>query len=253
MINPKVSIITASYNSNETIESCIESVINQKYKNIEHIVIDGDSKDGAKKSIEKYKDHLATAIIEKDEGIYHAMNKGIALSTGDYIGFLNSDDYFADKNAISSIVDFISIDGLDGCYGNICYVEKTNPEKIIRNWKSSKYKVGMFSKGWAPPHPTFYVRREFYESYGYFNLNYNIAADFDLMLRFLEINRLNIKYLDKNLVNMRLGGISNSSLKNIIKQNIEIIKAIKDNNIFFNPFLFIYKKIENRISQYIRN
>ena len=178
------------------------------------------------------------------------MNKGIELSSGDIIGFLNSDDFFENENVVQSIARFIAENNLDGCYGDVFYVDKLNPNTIGRRWKSSQFSEGYFSFGWAPPHPTFYVKKQFYSKFGGFNLRYKIAADFELMLRFLEINKLKIKYLNKNLVHMRLGGISNKNYINVIKQNIEIIKILYHYKLPINPILFFLKKIKNRMKQF---
>tara|TARA_Y100000741_G_scaffold364082_1_gene354014 strand:+ start:12704 stop:13459 length:756 start_codon:yes stop_codon:yes gene_type:complete len=250
MKNIKVSIITVCYQSAQTLEHCIKSVLSQKYKNIQYIIIDGDSNDDSKKILDKYRKLVSRIIIERDDGIYDAMNKGISMSSGEIIGFLNSDDFFSSNNVISSIVDYICDNNLDGCYGDVCYVDRIKPDLIRRRWKSSNYVEGSFSVGWAPPHPTFYVKKYFYDKYGAFNLSYSIAADFELMLRFIEINKINVKHLSKNLVNMRLGGISNRSLVNILKQNLEIIKSIKSFHLPLNPLKFMFNKIVNKLKQY---
>ena len=250
MKNVKVSIITVCFQSAQTLEHCIKSVLSQKYKNIEYIIVDGDSNDGSEKILNKYKNKVSQIVTEKDDGIYDAMNKGISLASGEIIGFLNSDDFFSTNTSIPSIVEFIYKNNLDGCFGDVSYVDRLKPHLVRRNWKSSNFIEGSFSRGWAPPHPTFYVKKYFYEKYGVFNIDYNIAADFELMLRFVEINKLNIKYLNKNLVKMRLGGVSNRSLKNIFKQNREIINSIKNFNLPFNSLSFILNKIINKLKQY---
>ncbi len=250
MTDVKISIITACYNSEKTLEHCINSVISQNYKNIEYILIDGGSNDQTLQIIKNYKNFFSRIIIEEDNGVYDAMNKGIEFSSGDIIGFLNSDDFFENENVVQSIARFIDENNLDGCYGDVFYVDKFDPNTIRRRWKSSQFSEGYFSFGWAPPHPTFYVKKQFYSKFGGFNLKYKIAADFELMLRFLEINKLKIKYLNKNLVHMRLGGISNKNYINVIKQNIEIIKILYHYKLPINPILFFIKKIKNRMKQF---
>ena len=246
----KVSIITVSYNSENTIESCIKSVLSQTYNNIEYIIIDGNSNDNSINIINKYKKSISKILIEDDRGVYDAMNKGISISSGEIVCFLNSDDFFANSESISSLTEFIQLNNLDGCFGNICYVDNKYPDKIKRKWISSEYVSGSFSYGWAPPHPTFYIKRKIYELYGCFNLKFSIAADFELMLRFIEINKINIKFFPHNLVFMRLGGISNKSIINILKQNYEIGKAIRESNLKFNFINFINYKLKNRYIQF---
>jgi len=248
----KVSIITVSYNSEHTIEYCIKSVLAQTYNNIEHIIIDGNSNDKTISIINKYSNQVARILVEEDKGVYDAMNKGIQIATGELLGFLNSDDFFSNSKVIDNIVSFIYDNNLDGCFGNICYVDKKTPEIIKRKWISSEYVPGAFSYGWVPPHPTFYAKRKLYKLYGGFNLKYTIAGDFELMLRFIEINNIQLKYFPLNFVYMRLGGISNNSYLNIFRQNYEIWKAITQHKLKFNIIDFIKFKIENRLLQYYK-
>lgn len=246
----KVSIITVVWNNADTIKDAIESVLNQTYKNIEYIIVDGGSTDGTIEIIQSYGNKISKFISEKDEGIYDAMNKGIKLATGDIVGILNSDDFYKSNDVIETVVrEFISKD-IDCLYGDLEYVDKNDTSKVIRYWKSNPYKEGLFQKGWHPPHPTFFVKREIYYKYGMFNTNFKIAADYELMLRFLEKYKIKSSYIPKVLVRMRLGGASNKSVINIIKANIECYKAWKVNNLRVNPISILIAKPFSKLLQY---
>lgn len=245
----KISIITPSFNSEKTIEKTILSVLNQSYKDIEYIIIDGGSRDKTLEIVNKFKDKIAKIISEKDQGIYDAMNKGIKLATGDIIGILNSDDLYADNNVIEIVVKTFLDYQVDCVWGDIIYFVN-DPSKIIRYWKSSEYKEGLFEKGWVPPHPTFFVKKECYQKYGYFRLDFPVAADYELMLRFLKKYKIKGKYIPKILVKMRAGGNANK-LKNIIKGNLECIRAWKVNNLKM-PFYTPIFRLARRIPQILR-
>lgn len=227
----KVSIITVSYNSKKTIQDTIDSVKSQSYSNIEYIVVDGNSNDGTKKIINSNKEFISKIIIEKDKGIYDAMNKGISLATGDIVGILNSDDVYFNNKVISEVVrKFKSDSSNEIVYGNIQYVSE-DLKKVVRTWVSSNYVSDSFKKGWHPPHPGFFVKKELYTLFGNFDLRFNIAADFDLMLRFMEVHKAKSKFLDLILTKMRIGGESNKSISNIIKGNKQVINSFKKYNI----------------------
>lgn len=237
----KVSIITATYNSASTINECVNSVFHQSYDAIEHIIIDGVSSDNTLELINE-KDKVPDIIIsEPDKGIYDAMNKGIALASGDIVGILNSDDFFVDDSAISKIVNCFITHKVDSVFANINYVNAQNPDKIVRRWCSGKYVKGSFVRGWHPAHPAFYIKKSIYEKYGAFNLELKLAADFELMLRFLEKHNISNYYFDESIVNMRLGGATNGSLRNIITQNFECYKAFRMNGMRISPFYFLYR------------
>lgn len=237
----KVSIITVCFNSKDTIEEAIKSVLSQSYKNIEYIIVDGGSTDGTLEVIKKYDKYISKWISEPDEGVYDGMNKGIKLATGDIMGFLNSDDFYADNGAIESVVNTIKEKDVDCLWGDLVYVNRENTNKIMRYWKSKPYEKGLFQKGWHPAHPTFFVKKWVYEKYGGFNLDFRIAADYEIMLRFLEKYKIKSYYIPKILVKMRTGGKSNKNLKNIIKANIECYKAWKVNGLSINPLVFLIK------------
>lgn len=227
----KVSIITATYNSAKTLEMCMGSVLNQTYSNIEYIIVDGNSTDGTIELIEsKAKTYNSiTWVSEPDKGIYDALNKGIAKSTGDIVGLVHSDDFLSDTTIIASIVEsFISSDA-DGIYGNLHYVAKNNTSKIVRNWESKPYNHKLLKQGWMPPHPTLYLKKKIYDTYGGFDLNFKIAADYDFVLRIFKQKQLTFYFLPVTIVKMRVGGASNRSIKNIIQKTTEDYTAVSNN------------------------
>ena len=235
----KISVITISYNAENTIEKTLKSIENQSYNNIEHIIIDGGSKDSTLEICNSFS-HEAKIISESDNGVYDAFNKGLKLATGDVIGFLNADDTFYNENSIQDIVDAFSNNETDIVFGNLDYVNEES--KVIRNWISRPYEKGLLKKAWKIAHPSFYCKKEVYDRLGGYNDSFKIAGDFELCLRFLEINQVPSFYLNKKLVKMLVGGISNSGLKSkwiIFKEDL---RAFKINNISVNPVLFfIYK------------
>jgi glycosyltransferase involved in cell wall biosynthesis len=247
----KVSIITISYNNADTIEDTILSVINQDYKNIEYIIVDGVSKDATLEIINKYKSKITTFVSEKDKGIYDALNKGIALATGDVIGMIHADDLYENNTVISDIVDTFIKSETQAVYADLNYVDRNDTSKIVRKWKSGVYKDGMFLKGWMPPHPTFFVRKICYEKFGTFNLKLKSSADYELMLRMIHVNKIKLEYLPKLIVNMRAGGQSNVNLMNRIRGNKEDRIAWQINNIKPKTFTLIRKPL-SKLIQYLK-
>lgn len=234
----KISIITVSLNSVNTIEDCIKSVVNQSYKNIEYIIIDGASTDGTLDIIKKYENKISFWISEKDYGIYDAMNKGIKIAIGEVVGLLNSDDIYADNFVIEDIVEFITKKNVDSCYGNLTYVDRKNTNKIIRFWKAGKFIKSKFKIGWMPPHPTFFVKNQIYERYGSFDLKFHMGADYELMLRLLYKHNISTVYIPKVLVKMRTGGKNRPSFINVINNGISCYHAWKANG--FRPKIIIF-------------
>lgn len=247
---PLVSIITAVLDNKNYIKTAIESVLSQKYANIEYIIIDGGSKDGTLDVINGYKDKIARIISEKDKGIYDAMNKGIRHASGEIIGILNSDDFYCDNEIIKTIVSEMEKKNADACWGDLVYVEKENTNKVIRYWKSSDYTPEKFKKGWVPPHPTFFVKKKIYDKYGLFNLDFPIAADYEIMLRFLEKNKVKPCYVSKTMVKMRIGGKSNKNLLNIVKGAIECFRSWKINKLSVNPIVPLIVRPALKLVQY---
>ena len=234
----KISIITISFNSQNSISETFQSVKNQSFNNYEYVLIDGDSKDRTL-NIAKEQNHISKIVSEPDNGIYGALNKGIRNSTGEIIGFLNSDDTFNDENSLQHIVDAFD-DETDCVFGDLIYTD-TN-EKIKRVWKGSEFKKGAFKKGWMPAHPTFYCRRSVYEKLGLYDDRFKIAGDFELMLRFLEKHNVRSKYIPQTLVNMKVGGASNNGIKSKIDILKEEFRAFDQNNISVNKLSYLYHK-----------
>jgi len=236
----KVSVITTSLNSAETIEATIRSVLCQDCEDAEYIIVDAGSTDGTCEIIARYARRIGKIISEPDRGVYHGMNKGVRLAKGEIVCFLNSDDTYVKRTALTEIAQFIDKNGLDAAYGDLLYVDRRTGERITRFWKTGKYRKGAFTFGWAIPHPAFFCRRDLFEKYGYFNENLKVAADFELMLRFIEKHKIKIRYLPKVLVRMRTGGKSNR-LSGIIQGNKEIISSFRLNNMGLSPWFFICK------------
>jgi glycosyltransferase involved in cell wall biosynthesis len=252
MHNLKISIITVSFNSEKTIKKTLESVANQSFKKIEHLIIDGKSIDKTILIAKKFP-HIKKIISTSDNGIYHAMNKGLGLASGDVIGFLNSDDFYANDEVLANVArEFKKDKSLEVCYADLIYVSRFRTSKIIRYFKSKEFKKGLFSKGWCPPHPTFFVRRSVYKRFGKFDLNYRIASDVDLMMRFLEIHKVKFRYVSEIWVKMRMGGITNKNLKNIWLQNQEILNSFHKNGLSVHPITFFIYKIFSRFFQFFK-
>jgi len=246
----KVSIITVVLNNRSCIENCIQSIIHQTYPNIEYIIIDGGSSDGTIDVIRKHEKTISTWISEPDRGIYDAMNKGITRSNGDVIGILNSDDLYADERVIEKVMNCFSRTQSDSCYGDLIYVERNNINKNPRYWKSNNYRKENFKLGWMPPHPTFFVRHEIYEKYGAFNLNFPLAADYELMLRFLYKEGISASYIPEVLVKMRTGGNCRPGLVNTLNNMAENYRAWKVNGLKLNPLTFVLKPLSKTV-QYL--
>ncbi|WP_178983487.1 glycosyltransferase family 2 protein [Winogradskyella helgolandensis] len=246
----KVSIITAVYNSEKTIDACMDSVLSQTYPDIEYIIVDGGSNTETLSKLnaaaKKYPNIKLSS--ESDKGIYDALNKGVAKATGDVVGFVHSDDFLADVTIIASIVDAFKTKGVDGVYGDLHYVALENTDKIIRNWISQPFDYKLLKEGWMPAHPTLYLKKGLYDTYGMFDLNFKIAADYDFILRIFKQTNLNFFYLPKTIVKMRVGGASNKSLKNILQKSKEDYRAIKTNQT--GNWLTILLKNVSKIKQF---
>lgn len=247
----KVSIITISFNSEETIEDTIRSVVDQSYSDVEYIIVDGASKDGTMGIVKKYEDGISKTISEPDKGIYDAMNKGVKAATGDVIGILNSDDVYSNSEVLHKIVSKFDKEGSDAVYADLVYVDRQNTDEVKRYWKSGDYKEGIFKRGWMPPHPTFFVKKKCYEKFGVYNTDLKSAADYELMLRFLHKHKISVSYLPEIITKMRVGGESNVSLKNRIRANKEDRLAWKLNGLKPGP-LTLTRKPLSKISQFFK-
>ena len=247
--NLKISIITVTYNSSATLADTLRSVANQNYKNIEHIIIDGKSRDNTIEIIESFP-HVSKWVSEKDAGLYDAMNKGVQMATGDIIGILNSDDIYAHADVLSNVAKHFANGDVETLYGDLHYVDQTDLSKIVRVWRSGNFKRSNFNFGWMPPHPTFFVRKEVYEKVGLFNLSLKSAADYELMLRILYKYKFDAAYLPEVLVKMRAGGVSNGSLSKRLRANREDRMAWKINEL--SPYFFtLYLKPIRKVFQFI--
>ena len=246
----KISVITAVRNGADTISDCIKSIQSQTVP-VEHIVIDGGSTDSTLEIIEEYKSDIAQVVSESDKGIYDAMNKGLRLVSGDVIGILNADDFYAGPEALEKVANAFSYESVDSCYCDLVYVNSKNSNQVLRYWHSGGFKPKKFYWGWMPPHPTFFVRRHVYEKYGLFNIDLGSAADYELMLRFLFKNKIRTVYIPEILVKMRSGGVSNASLKNRFMANRNDRLAWKANGLKPYPWSLWLKPLR-KIPQYIR-
>lgn len=244
----KLSIITATYNSENNITGCLSSVYNQSYKNMEHIIIDGLSKDDTLSILKLYQNKNLNIISEKDTGIYDALNKGIQLATGDVIGFLHSDDLYYSDNTLKNIMHIFEDQSVDAVYGDLIYITQ-DLSKTVRYWQSGFFSLKKLKSGWMPPHPTLFLRKSIYETYGVFDTDFKIAADYDFILRVLSKKNLKIVYLPEVITKMRVGGASNKSVKNIIQKSREDYRALKKNHIG-GIYTLIIKNI-SKVKQFI--
>lgn len=241
----KISIVTATYNSAATVRSTIESVLGQTYGDYEHIIVDGLSKDDTVAICRSYEGRYRgrlRIISERDRGIYDAMNKGVRLATGDVVGILNSDDMLSDETVLELIAK--AINGTPGneadcVYGDLVFVDAADTSRVVRTWKGSQHTKGGFLKGWHPAHPTFYARRELFSRLGGFDTTFNVSADFELMLRFIEKGEARNRYIPHTLVKMRMGGESTGSIKSIIEGNRNVLRAFEKNGLKVPPFYLV--------------
>jgi len=245
----KVSIITATYNSAATVADTLASVQRQTYANVEHIIIDGKSSDDTLLIVTKA-GHAGSVISEMDNGIYDAMNKGIQLAQGDIIGILNSDDFYAHEKVIENVVTLFNEAECDAVYGDLIFVHPDNPRRVLRKWIAGGYDIGLFLKGWMPPHPTFFVRKEAYEQYGKFNISLKSSADYELLLRMMYMHKIKVAYLPDVLVHMRSGGQSTKSLSNRIKAHKEDYIAWSINKLKPRWYTLLLKPVR-KIKQFL--
>ena len=247
----KLSIITATYNSERTLRDTMESILNQTFQDFEYIIVDGASKDATLDIIREYEPRFQGKmryLSEPDKGIYDAMNKGFAMATGDVIGILNSDDFFTSEDVLQAVVDGFAGEYVDAVYADIHYVNTDDLTKCVRYYSSSVFRPWMMRFGMIPAHPSFYCRKAVYDQYGSFDTTYRIAADFEILLRLIFIHRIRTRYVKKDFVTMRLGGASTTgygSWSLIMKEHLQIMKR---HGVVTNRFLlslrYIYKLFE---------
>ena len=231
----KISLITITYNSGKTFRDTIQSVLSQIYLDIEYIIVDGLSEDGTIDIIKEYVPLFHGRlkwVSEKDYGIYDAMNKGIRMATGDIVGIINSDDFYHRTDIISKVADAFQDQDLQAVYGDIRFVNPENSDKTVRYYSSGNFSPKWFRYGFMPAHPTFFTYRRYFEEFGYYKTNYKIAADYELLIRFLYVHHLKSRYLPLDFMKMRTGGTSTASVKSNILLNREIVKACRENGIW---------------------
>jgi glycosyltransferase involved in cell wall biosynthesis len=237
------------YNSAQSIRESLDSLFSQDYESVESIIIDGGSTDGTLAILKEYESKISILVSEPDKGLYDALNKGFKNASGDIIGILHSDDLFYDSTTLSKVAAAFTAE-IDAVYGDLLYIKKGEEQKIHRKWISGKYKEGDFYNGWMPPHPTFFVRKPIFEQFGYFNTTFRLAADYELMLRFIHKHKIRLAYISHYLVKMRVGGMSNANVKNRLKANNEDRKAWEINGI--KPkFYTLWLKPLSKLKQFI--
>lgn len=227
----KISIVTAVFNRVGTVAEAMASVRRQTYTDVEHVIQDGGSTDGTLAIIECEATESTRVESAPDRGLYDALNKGIARATGDVIGFMHSDDFFAHGDVLSRVAELMQSSGAEGVYGDLQYISADDPTKVIRHWRSGSYDRKRLARGWMPPHPTVYLRREVYERLGSYDTSYRISSDYEAMLRYLARGQVKLAYLPEVLVKMRLGGISNGSAIQILHKSREDLRAIRHHGV----------------------
>lgn len=236
----KISIVTAAYNSAATIRDTFDSILAQTYGDYEYIVVDGKSSDGTVDIIKEYEAKFNGRmrwISEKDSGLYDAMNKGIGMAVGEYVGILNSDDFFTDENVLQSIANTLETNSVDAIYGDVEYVKAEDLSYVVRHYSSADFKRWKMRIGLMPAHPSFYARKELFDKLGYYRTDYKIAADYELLLRFIFVNNISTRYIPKVFVTMRMGGVSTNSLKVHWRIMKEHLHAFKVNGCYTDVFL----------------
>ena len=247
----KISVITVCYNSAATIRDTLESVNAQTHAEVEHVIVDGGSTDQTLPLVAAHALRAGPRLSGRDKGIYDAMNKGVAAATGDVIGLINSDDFYASPQVLARVAEVFADPTVDACWGDLCYVGQENTAQIVRYWRSGPFVKGSFHRGWAPPHPTVFLRREVYARCGLFDLAYPIAADLELMARLFEVHGVRGVHLPFVMVKMRMGGTTNRSLKNIVLQNREIWRALKQHGLHPSLPTFVLGKLVARAKQFL--
>ncbi len=243
----KISVISVTWNCIATVDDCLASVSEQTYANCEHVVIDGASIDGTAEFLEGKRSRLAVLVSEPDKGIYDALNKGISRSTGDVVGFLHADDLYAHAGVLADVAHAFDDPTVCAVYGDLQYVKQTDPSQVVRHWESAPFTARRLATGWMPPHPTLYVRREWYERIGGFDTRYRIAADYFSILQLFSHPGFKAVYLPQVMVKMRLGGASNRSIKNMIRKSAEDFDALRRSG--FGPLGSVIALVSKNLSK----
>lgn len=249
---PLISVVTATWNCANTIEDCLHSMASQSWPHREHVVIDGGSQDGTVGLLELHRQQIGTLLSEPDKGIYDALNKGIALSSGDVVGFLHADDVYAHDDVLTNVAREFADSSVCAVYGDLQYVRKEDTSQVVRHWASCQFVPNILRRGWMPPHPTLFVRREWYERIGGFDINYRIAADYFSVLQLFNQPSFKAVHLPQVLVKMRVGGTSNRSLKNIIRKSQEDYYALRRSNFgLLSTFMALGIKNFSKLGQFL--
>lgn len=246
----KISIITVVLNGERTIAEAISSVANQTHPEVEHIVIDGQSCDKTMEIVDRHSHHLSQVVSESDDGIYHAMNKGLRLATGDVIGILNADDLYQDETVLAQVAAAHEDAALDACYADLVYVNADNIDRVVRNWRSRDHYAGLSFRGWMPAHPTLFIKRRTYAEVGLFNTELKYQSDLEFCTRLFEVHKIKSLYVPRLWVRMRLGGVTNNSLRVIAKGNWESYRALKKLGLERNPISYFAIKFGSRLRQF---
>lgn len=246
----KISLLTVSFNSETTIKDTVESIQSQDYKDIEYIVVDGNSSDGTVGIIKSYDSLISKWISEPDKGIYDAMNKAIRMASGEVVGILNSDDFYYNNQILSQVAKEFSDPSIDVVFGDLVFVDPHDLNKAVRKYSSARWHPGKFAWGFMPAHPTVFIRRRYYEKFGLFKTDYKIAADYELLIRFLYVHKLKYRYLPLTMVKMRKGGVSSKNLMSNIILNNEIIRGCRENGIKTNV-MKVYSKYVTKIFELV--
>lgn len=237
----KISIITVSFNSAVTIRDTIESVLAQTYPDIEYIIVDGASTDGTMQIVSEYADRIAKIVSEPDKGIYDAMNKGIALATGDVVGILNSDDFYASSEALSMVAQVFEWSSADMVSGDLDYVDPSNTTRVVRRYFSAGFRPWMLRFGWMPPHPATFIKKSVYQKYGSYAMGYKTGADYEMFVRLLLLHKLSWHHLAKTIVHMRTGGATTSGWSSYMTTSREMVRAVRENGFYTNLFIILMR------------
>jgi glycosyltransferase involved in cell wall biosynthesis len=248
-VNIKISIITVVLDNHKWIRDAVDSVLGQSYPDIEYIIIDGESRDGSLEIIRSYGERIHVVLSEPDKGIYDAMNKGLSLATGDVVGFLNSDDFYAHSEIVARVAEIFADPAVDVMYGDLDYVSLSDKSQVVRKWRSGAYDRKRFYTGWMPPHPTFFARKRIYDTFGGYNTQLHSSADYELMLRMGLVHKLNMAYLPEVMVKMRMGGHSNRTLTNRVRAHLEDWKVWEILNLKPRYYTLLLKPLQ-KLKQY---
>ncbi|MDQ7989783.1 MAG: glycosyltransferase family 2 protein [Candidatus Dactylopiibacterium sp.] len=246
----KISVVTAAYNAAATIQDTLDAVAMQTHPDREHIVIDGASTDGTRELVERNRQRLSHFVSEPDRGVYDAMNKGLALASGDIVAFLNADDVYVHEGVLARVAELMSDPALDACYAGLYFVAQDDISRTVRRMPSRAYQPGLLERGWMPPHPTLFVRRRILEEIGGFDLQFALQSDFDLVIRLFAVRGIRSLHVPETWVRMRMGGLSNRSWRHVVRGNLEAYRACRKNGLSVWPW-FPVQKVLSRVPEFL--